>query len=89
MANELVIGANNTLVTDGTFDVVVAGLRDLVNNGERMGADEVEAVVLGINVGRCARVLPAIDIYLGTASQLLGSGITLVANRPNNCPTTS
>jgi hypothetical protein len=86
MASGLVVGANNTLVTQGTFNIVVVGLRGLADNGDAMSPDEVNAAVLGINMDRCVKVLPAIDVYLGAASRLLNNGLTLVANRPNNCP---
>jgi hypothetical protein len=54
-----VIGeANNTLITEGTFNMVVMGLQNLVNNG--LAALDT---ITSINQNRCGNVLPAIDMY--------------------------
>lgn len=85
-ASGLIVGANNILVTDGTFQVVVDGLRNLATNGATMSVDEVNGAILAINTDRCGRVLPAIDTYLAAASKLSNLGTVLLAGRPNNCP---
>jgi hypothetical protein len=80
--------ANNTLVVQGTFQVVVNGLMDLATNGSGYTAAQVIAAVASINNDRCKHVLPAIDIYLHTTSSYLGNAnaFPLFATRPLNCP---
>jgi hypothetical protein len=68
------------------FGFVVAGLTDIVNNGLTFDTDDVNAAINGINANRCEFVLPSIDAYFQAASAVLQNGLTLVANRPNNCP---
>jgi hypothetical protein len=84
-----VIGAaNNTLVTRGTFDIVVAGLQTLVNNG--LAALNT---IPSINQNRCGNVLPAIDMYFFAVENALTTfpgGLTIPvpfggAVRPSAC----
>jgi hypothetical protein len=78
--------ANNELVDQGTFMVVVNGLQALVDNGANMSPSDVSAAIQSINTDRCSLVLPSIDTYFQVSGNLLNNGITLLANRPNNCP---
>jgi hypothetical protein len=77
--------ANNELVDQGTFNVVLAGLQNLKANGLNMTPDEVSSLIQSINGDRCSFVLPSIDTYFQAAENLLGSAVTLTANRPTNC----
>jgi hypothetical protein len=78
--------ANNELVDQGTFLAVVNGLQALVDNGAHMLPSDVSAAIKSINMGRCSLVLPSIDTYFQASGNLLNNGVTLFANRPNNCP---
>jgi hypothetical protein len=78
--------ANNELVDQGTFMVVVNGLQALVDNGANMSPSEVSAAIQSINTDRCSLVLPSIDTYFQASGNLLNNGVTLLANRPDNCP---
>jgi hypothetical protein len=78
--------ANNELVDQGTFLAVVNGLQALVDNGAHMSPSDVSAAIKSINMGRCSLVLPSIDTYFQASGNLLNNGVTLFANRPNNCP---
>ena len=79
--------ANNVLAgPQQTFQIVVDGLTNLANNGASMTPDQVAAEVQAINEDRCTFVLPAIDAYFLAVSDFLQNGLTLVANRPDNCP---
>ncbi|EXJ56206.1 uncharacterized protein A1O5_12662 [Cladophialophora psammophila CBS 110553] len=81
-----ITAANTTLVEQGTFQFVVNGLNDLVINGADFSPDQVLSSVTMINTVRCNSVLPAIDIYLGSAAVLSGRPFPNVAVRPDNCP---
>ena len=78
--------ANNKLVDQGTFMVVVNGLQALVDNGANMSPSDISAATQSINSDRCLFVLPSIDAYFQASGNLLSSGVTILANRPNNCP---
>ena len=84
--DENVQQANNVLVDQGTFMVVVNGLQGLVDNGANMSPSDVSAAIQSINVDRCSLVLPSIDTYFQASGNLLNNGVTLLANRPDNCP---
>jgi hypothetical protein len=84
--DENVQQANNELVDQGTFMVVVNGLQALVDNGANMSPSDVSAAIQSINMDRCSLVLPSINTYFQASSNLLNNGVTLLANRPNNCP---
>jgi hypothetical protein len=73
-----VIGANNVLVNQGTFQSVVNFLQDMVNTGN-------VADVQAINSNRCANVLPAIDAYFLAVAQELNTPFVLTAARPLVC----
>ncbi|KAH8650343.1 hypothetical protein BGZ60DRAFT_534431 [Tricladium varicosporioides] len=83
--DENVQQANNVLVDQGTFMIVVNGLQALVDNGANMPPSNVSAAIQSINTDRCSLVLPSIDTYFQASGNLLNNGITLLANRPNNC----
>ena len=84
--DENVQQANNELVDQGTFMVVVNGLQALVDNGANMSPSDVSAAIQSINMDRCSLVLPSIDTYFQASGNLLNNGVTLLANRPDNCP---
>ena len=82
--------ANNTLVTMGTFQLVVNGLQDMANEGESVIASEVAV----INADRCCNVLPAIDMYFAAVADFINSVnpdsppvATQTAIRPQACAT--
>jgi len=84
-ANSDVQNANNILVDQGNFAFVVNGLNDLATNGASFDQDHINAAISNINAVRCNAVLPAIDTYFQAAGQVLQNGVTLQANRPDNC----
>lgn len=84
--DENVQQANNVLVDQGTFMVVVNGLQALVDNGANMSPSDISAAIQSINMDRCSLVLPSIDTYFQASGNLLNNGVTLLANRPDNCP---
>lgn len=84
--DENVQQANNKLVDQGTFMVVVNGLQALVDNGSNMSPSNISAAIQSINSDRCSFVLPSIDTYFQASGKLLDNGVTLLANRPDNCP---
>ncbi|KAE8450698.1 hypothetical protein EG329_006043 [Mollisiaceae sp. DMI_Dod_QoI] len=75
--NQDVINASNTL-TGGPFTTVVNLLGDISRTGN---LDDIA----NINSGRCATVLPAIDVYFAAVAQALGTTGQLVAIRPLAC----
>ncbi|KZZ93805.1 hypothetical protein AAL_05521 [Moelleriella libera RCEF 2490] len=77
--------ANQVLDTQGTFQFVVDGLDTLTKRGAKMSPQQVSAMVRSINDDRCPQVLPNIDRYLAAAGNVVQSGETLQAIRPNNC----
>jgi hypothetical protein len=66
--------------------VVVNGLQALIENGANMSPSDVSATIRSINMNRCSLVLPSIDTYFQASGNLLNNGLTLLANRPDNCP---
>ena len=78
--------ANHVLVDQKRFQFAVDGLSDLANNGATFSTDQISEAINEINKDRCSKVLPAIDAYFQAASGVLQNGLTLVANRPDNCP---
>jgi hypothetical protein len=84
--DENVQQANNVLVDQGAFMVVVNGLQALIENGANMSPSDVSATIRSINMNRCSLVLPSIDTYFQASGNLLNNGLTLLANRPDNCP---
>ncbi|CAJ2512802.1 Uu.00g009210.m01.CDS01 [Anthostomella pinea] len=84
-ANPSVQSAKNTLENPNNFQFVVDGLTTL-SNGAALSAKQVSDLVDQINLTRCKNVLPAIDRYFSASSAVLQNGLSLVANRPNNCP---
>jgi hypothetical protein len=78
--------ANNELVDQGTFMVVVNGLQALADNGANMSPSDVSTAIQSINMDRCSLVLPSIDTYFQASANLLNNGVTLLTNRPDNCP---
>ncbi|KAF2148102.1 hypothetical protein K461DRAFT_204348, partial [Myriangium duriaei CBS 260.36] len=71
--------ANNALATQGNFQNVVDLLQDMVNRGAKTAVTDTNQ----IDQGRCAKVLPNIDIYLAAA------GTDLQAVRPDACSQTA
>ncbi|KAH8650254.1 hypothetical protein BGZ60DRAFT_437038 [Tricladium varicosporioides] len=84
--DENVRQANNVLVDQGIFMMVVNGLQALVDNGANMSPSDISAAIHSINIDRCSLVLPSIDTYFRASGNLLNNGVTLLANRPDNCP---
>jgi hypothetical protein len=66
--------------------VVVNGLQGLVDKGANMSSSDVSTAIQSINVDRCSLVLPSIDTYFQASGNLLNNGVTLLANRSDNCP---
>ncbi|KAF2230802.1 hypothetical protein EV356DRAFT_519317 [Viridothelium virens] len=79
--------ANDTLVTQGTFQMVVQGLQDISINGDSVRQADVD----NINNVRCSQVLPAIDMYFAAVADFLnavsteGPFQTQTAVRPFAC----
>ncbi|KAI0905775.1 hypothetical protein F4824DRAFT_138035 [Ustulina deusta] len=84
-ADPRIVGANNVLVTQGTFQVVVDALQDFADNGASMSSAQISALLTNANSVRCSKVLPAIDTYFRVTADRLQNGGILVATRPNNC----
>ncbi|KAI0100554.1 hypothetical protein GGR51DRAFT_532405 [Nemania sp. FL0031] len=80
-----IVGANNVLVNQGTFQSVVDALGNFAKNGATMSASEKSALLSQTNNIRCGQVLPAIDTYFHVTGEKLQNGGFLVATRPNNC----
>jgi len=86
--------ANNVLVAQGTFGTVVTLLGDIAQDG-LVDAHLVDTINFGIPIGapngRCPQVLPAIDTYFRTASDILiaqfgdDSLVGVTAVRPTAC----
>ncbi|KAJ9616748.1 hypothetical protein H2200_000467 [Cladophialophora chaetospira] len=85
-ANPLITTANNVLVGEGTFNVVVQRLQEFVDHGLTFTTDDTNTVVGIINEVRCNEVLPAIDQYFLATESVVNNGIQLLAVRPTNCP---
>lgn len=79
-ATSLVQTANTTLVTNGSFQMVVNLLQDMATNGQAKVGD-----VQLINNVRCLMVLPAINMYFLAVSQATGSGVATLAIFPQGC----
>lgn len=74
--------ANNTLVTQGTFGLVVGLLEEMAEDGTAAIGN-----VDKINQVRCASVLPSIDIYFKAVTALNAGAQAIVAARPDKCVT--
>lgn len=77
--------ANDVLVTQGTFQVVVDGLSDLALNGDTFDQATIASKVDAINNDRCGSVLPAIDMYFDAVANFVQDGVVLTAARPTQC----
>ncbi|KAH9892962.1 hypothetical protein F4778DRAFT_784421 [Xylariomycetidae sp. FL2044] len=84
--NAEVESAGAILEDPGNFPFVVQGLTTFSSQGAGMSAADVQDLVERINETRCQNVLPAIDTYFRASAAVTRNGLTLVANRPNNCP---
>ncbi|KAI1182980.1 hypothetical protein F5B17DRAFT_435060 [Nemania serpens] len=80
-----VVGANNVLVNQGTFQSVVDALANFASDGAEMSPSEIAALLLQTNSVRCGRVLPAINTYFRVTGETLQTGAFALATRPNNC----
>jgi hypothetical protein len=65
--------------------VIINGLQDLVDNGTNILPSNISAAIQSINVDRYSLVFPLINTYFQVSGNLLNNGITLLANRSNNC----
>ncbi|KAI9656305.1 MAG: hypothetical protein M1821_004968 [Bathelium mastoideum] len=83
--------ANEILVTQGTFNMVVQGLQDISVSGDIVRQQDVD----NINDVRCNQVLPAIDMYFAAVADFLnsvsdeGTFETQTAVRPFACQSNS
>ncbi|KAI1130786.1 hypothetical protein F5Y10DRAFT_262729 [Nemania abortiva] len=84
-SNPDIVGANNVLVNEGTFQAVVNALAELANNGANMSPSQISTLLQQTNNVRCGKVLPAIDTYFHVVGEVLQNGGFEVATRPNNC----
>ncbi|XXH05583.1 hypothetical protein Hte_012015 [Hypoxylon texense] len=79
--------AKAVLERPDTFQAVLDGLEALASAaGAGYSAAQVADAVGRINETRCRNVLPAIDAYFRAVGRVLDNGVTAVANRPDNCP---
>ncbi|KAH7119575.1 hypothetical protein B0J11DRAFT_590460 [Dendryphion nanum] len=76
----LLRAANQTLIGDGTLDMVVDLLEELVKKGKE-GIENVKR----INEVRCNRILPAVDVYFNAVTASDASFRRLVAARADGC----
>ncbi|KAH7111081.1 hypothetical protein B0J11DRAFT_585952 [Dendryphion nanum] len=76
----LLRAANQTLIGDGTLDMVVDLLEELVQRGKE-GIENVNK----INEVRCTRILPAVDVYFNAVTASDASFRRLVAARAEGC----